>query len=252
MMGVRLVGRVFFLFCALQWSIGQLELASYSLDVPPNSGSNTVGVNRENGEVFIAAGNQLLRLSRSLDLLETANVSGGDLLVRIALGSRLVGCQGGSSRRCFVYDLSSGPSATVENAHYNPQNGLAIVTTADSFYLGNEGALVGQDMAQHNIFLAQYNYTSEALRTTGTTRYRVVDNDFIRQFYSWNSYIYYFVADREGQYASSECVTVPEERRVPSLKRSQWSVVALKGLKAEFVGLIWWNRLVARQGHWSW
>ena len=61
MMGVRLVGRVFVLLCALQRSIGQLELASYSLDVPPNSDSNTVAVNREKGEVFIAAGNQLLR-----------------------------------------------------------------------------------------------------------------------------------------------------------------------------------------------
>ena len=206
-MGVRFAGRVFVLLCALQWSIGQLELASYSLDVPPNSGNNTVAVNSENGEVFIAAGNQLLRLSRSLDLLDTANVSGDDLLVRIALspdGSRLVGCQGGSSRRCFVYDtsnLSSGPSATVENAHYNPDNGLAIVTTADSFYLGSEGALLGQDVpgVLHNIFLAQYNYTSELVRTTGTSRYRVVHDDFIRQFYggvSWNDSIYYFVADR--------------------------------------------------------
>ncbi|CAI8056125.1 Plexin-A4 [Geodia barretti] len=172
-----------------KWSIGQLELASFSLDVPPNSGSNAVAVNRENGEVFIAAGNQLLRLSRSLDLLETANVSGDDLLVGIALspdGSRLVGCQGGSSRRCFVYDtrdLSSGPSATVENAHYNPQNGLAIVTTADSFYLGSEGPF-------------------EVVRTTGDYRFRVDTADFTRHFYggvSRNKYVYYFVADR-GQF----------------------------------------------------
>ena len=200
----RLVGRVFVLLCALQWSIGQLELASFSLDVPPNSGSNTVAVNRENGEVFIAAGNQLLRLSRSLDLLETANVSGDDLLVRIALspdGSRLVGCQGGNSRRCFVYDtrdLSSGPSATVENAHYNPQNGLAIVTTADSFYLGSEGPF-GQSGGNDNIYLAQYDYTSEVVRTTGDQRFRVETADFTRQFYggvSKNNYVYYIVADR--------------------------------------------------------
>ncbi|CAI8020283.1 hypothetical protein GBAR_LOCUS12138 [Geodia barretti] len=178
-MGVRLVGRVFFLLCALRWSIGQLELASYSLDVPPNSGNNTVAVNTENGEVFIAAGNQLLRLSRSLDLLETANVSGDDLLIGLALspdGSRLVGCLGGSSRTCFVYktsDLSSGPNATVENAHYNPHNGLAIVTTADSFYLGSEGPF-GQSGGNDNIYLAQYSYTSEVVRTTGDERFRVV------------------------------------------------------------------------------
>ena len=203
-MGVRFAGRVFVLLCALQCSIGQLELASYSLDVPPNSGNNTVAVNMENGEVFIAAGNQLLRLSRSLDLLENANVSGDDLLVRMALspdGSRLVGCLGGTSRTCFVYDtsnLSGGPSATVENAHYNPDNGLAIVTAADGFYLGSEGPF-GQQGGNDNIYLAQYSYTSEVVRTTGTGRYRVDDDNYIRQFYggvSWNDYIYYFVADR--------------------------------------------------------
>ena len=204
-MGVMLVGRVFVLLCVLQWSIGQLELASYSLDVPPNSGNNTVAVNTENGEVFIAAGNQVLRLSRSLDLLETANVSGDDLLIGLALspdGSRLVGCLGGSSRTCFVYDtsdLSSGPNATVENAHYNPQNGLAIVTTVDSFYLGSEGTFGQSPGVNDNIYLAQYSYTSEVVRTTGDQRYRVETSDFIRQFYggvSRNNYVYFFVADR--------------------------------------------------------
>ena len=186
-----------FLLCAVQYCLCQQHLASYSLGVAPSS----VAVNSENGEVFIAGGSQLLRLSRNLDLMETATVSGD--LVRIALspdGSKLVGCLGGDSRTCFVYntsDLSSGPSATVENAHYNPENGLAIVTTADSFYLGSEGPV--DQVSNHNIFLAQYNYTSEAVRTTGTTYYRVENDRFVRQFYggvSRNGYIYYFVADR--------------------------------------------------------
>ena len=50
-----------------------------------------------------------------------------------------------------------------------------------------------------NIFLAQYNYTSEVVRTTGTARYRVEGEGFVRQFYggvSRNGYIYYYVADR--------------------------------------------------------
>ena len=49
-----------------------------------------------------------------------------------------------------------------------------------------------------NIFLTQYNYTSETVRTTGSARYRVVNSNLVRQFYggvSWNGYIYYFVAD---------------------------------------------------------
>ena len=187
----RLVVVVCVVFCSLQRS-----LCSFSLSAPPSS----VAVNSLNGEVFVAAGTQLVRLSQDLELLETAVVEGQ--LVRIALspdGGRLVGCLGGDTRTCLVYDtsnLTSGPSATVEDAHYNPENGLAIIATTDTFYLGSEGEL---GLANDNMFLAQYNYTSEVVRTTGTVRCRVQDSDFIRQFYggvSWNNYVYYFVADR--------------------------------------------------------
>ena len=190
----KLIAAVYVFLCVLQWSIGQL--ASYTLDEAPSS----VAVNSENGEVFIATSSQLLRLSRGLDLLETANVSGE--LVRMALspdGSRLVGCLGGDSRTCLVFDtsdLSSGPTA-VENAHYNPQNGLAIVTTEESFYLGSEGE-VDPAGSNDNIYLAQYNYTSELVRTTGTERYRVLADNFVRHFYGGvarNGYVYFFVAD---------------------------------------------------------
>ena len=187
----RLVVVVCVVFCSLQRS-----LCSFSLSAPPSS----VAVNSLNGEVFVAAGTQLVRLSRDLELLETAVVEGQ--LVRIALspdGGRLVGCLGGDTRTCLVYDtsnLTSGPSATVEDAHYNPENGLAIVATTDTFYLGSEGS---SGLGNDNMFLAQYNYISEVVRTTGTLRYRVQNSNFMRQFYggvSWNNYVYYFVADR--------------------------------------------------------
>ena len=105
--------------------------SSYPLQASPSS----VVVNKDNGEIFIAAGSQLLRLNNSLHLLENVTVSGGGELLVIALspdGNRLVGCLGGDSRTCLVYDsqnLTSGESATVSNAHYNPENGLAIITT---------------------------------------------------------------------------------------------------------------------------
>ena len=185
------------LFCSLQLSTSQQQLTSFSLSEAPSS----VAVSSENGDVFIAAGTRLLRLSRDLDLLETAEVGGE--LARIGLspdGERLVGCLAGDTRTCFVYDtssLSGGATATVENADYNPENDLAIATTTDSFYLGSEGAF---GFSNDNIFLAQYNYTSETVRTTTSSeRFRVQNNMFIRQFYggvSWNGYIYYFVADR--------------------------------------------------------
>ena len=42
-------------------------------------------VSNENGDVFIAAGTQLLRLSSTLTLLENVTVSGGGELLQIAL-----------------------------------------------------------------------------------------------------------------------------------------------------------------------
>ena len=174
--------------------------SSYPLPAAPSS----VAVNTENGEVFIAAGSQLLRLNNSLQLLENVTVSGGGELVVIALspdGSRLVGCLGGDSRTCLVYDsqdLTSGETATVSNAHYNPENGLAIITTDESFYLGSEGGVEGEVGTNDNIFLAQYNYTSATVRTTGEMRFRVDTTSLIRHFYGGvarNGYVYYFVAD---------------------------------------------------------
>ena len=206
----RLVVVVCVVFCSLQRS-----LCSFSLSAPLSS----VAVNSLNGEVFVAAGTQLVRLSRDLELLETVVVEGE--LVRIALspdGGRLVGCLGGDTRTCLVYDtsnLTSGPSATVEDAHYNPENGLAIVATTDAFYLGSEG---DSGLGNDNMFLAQYNYISEVIRTTGTARYRVQDSNFIRQFYggvSWNNYVYYFVADRGSDYDDIRVLRVCDCARHP-------------------------------------
>ena len=137
-------------------------------------------VSNENGDVFIAAGTQLLRLSSTLTLLENVTVSGGGELLRIALspdGRKIVECVGGDSRTCLVYNsdnLTSGPSPRVENAQYSSENGLAIIAIN---YLGSEGA---SSMQNDNMFLSQYNYTSENVRTRD---YVIDKNDFIRLFH---------------------------------------------------------------------
>ena len=167
---------------------------STPLPAPPSS----VVVSNENGDVFIAAGTELLRLNSTLELQESVTVSGGGELVRIALspdGSKLVGCVGGDSRTCLVYnsdDLDSGPNAMVNNADYVIGNGLAVIAISDSFYLGSKETLQGND----RILLSQYQYASETVRTR---EYNVLVSGFDRYFYGGftkNGYVYYFVADQ--------------------------------------------------------
>ena len=166
---------------------------SFSLPASPSS----VAVSSDSGEVFVAAGAQLLRLDGQLRLLENVTVSGE--LLRIALspgGGRLVGCLGGSSRTCLVFNsssLASGAIATVSGAQYLTENGVAVIAVDHSFYLGREGE--GGEGSE--IQLSQYQYTGGDVRTRD---YNVdVTGDFDRLFYGGfarNGYVYYFVADQ--------------------------------------------------------
>ena len=166
---------------------------SFSLPASPSS----VAVSSDSGDMFVAAGAQLLRLDGQLQLLENVTVSGE--LLRIALspgGVMLVGCLGGSSRTCLVFDsssLASGAIATVSGAQYLIENGVAVIAAYHSFYLGSEGEVSTGDKIQ----LSQYQYTAEDVRARD---YNVdVTGDFDRLFYGGfarNGYVYYFVADQ--------------------------------------------------------
>ena len=167
---------------------------SFSLPASPSS----VAVSSDSGEVFVAAGAQLLRLDGQLRLLENVTVSGE--LLRIALspgGGRLVGCLGGSSRTCLVFNsssLASGAIATVSGAQYLTENGVAVIAVDHSFYLGSEGEV---SASNNRIQLSQYQYTAAVARTR---EYNVdVSGGFDRLFYGGfarNGYVYYFVADQ--------------------------------------------------------
>ena len=166
---------------------------SFSL---PNNPSGAA-VRSGSGEVFVAAGSRLLRLDRQLGLVEEAVVSGN--LLRIALspdGGRLVGCFAGGLKSCLVFNtsnLAGGAVATVNDTAYEDENGIAIIATNHSFYLGSEGTPTSGDDV---IVLNQYQYTAGAVRTR---MYQINVNNFNRLFYGGftrNGFIYYFVADR--------------------------------------------------------
>ena len=167
---------------------------SFSLPASPSS----VAVSSDSGEVFVAAGAQLLRLDDQLRLLENVTVSGE--LLRIALspgGGRLLGCLGGSSRTCLVFNsssLASGAITTVSGAQYLTENGMAVIAVDHSFYLGSEGEV---GAGNNRIQLSQYQYTAGDIRTR---EYNVdVGGGFDRLFYGGfarNGYVYYFVADQ--------------------------------------------------------
>ena len=188
------VWRLFFLFL---WLIvnscsGQ---PSFSLPARPSS----VAVSSDSGEVFVAAGAQLLRLDGQLRLLENVTVSGELLLIALSPGGdRLVGCLGGSSRTCLVFNSSSvasGAIATVSGAQYLTENGMAAIAVDHSFYLGSEGDVGTSD---NRIQLSQYQYTAEGMPVRAR-EYFVDTDSFDRLFYGGfarNGYVYYFVADQ--------------------------------------------------------
>ena len=165
---------------------------SFSLPASPSS----VAVSSDSGDVFVAAGSQLLRLDGQLRLLENVTVSGE--LLRTVLspgGGRLVGCLGGSSRTCLVFNsssLASGAIATLCGAQYLTENGMAVIAVDHSFYLGSQGEV------NNRIQLGQYQYTTEV--PIRAREYTVdAGSGFHRLFYGGfarNGYVYYFVADQ--------------------------------------------------------
>ena len=166
---------------------------SFSLPTNPSGAAVRSG----SGEVFVAAGSRLLRLDRQLGLVEEAVVSGN--LLRIALspdGSRLVGCLAGGLKTCLVFNTSNlavGAVATDNDTAYEDENGIAIIATNHSFYLGSEGT---PTTGNNEIVLSQYQYTAGAVRTR---MYQIDASNFNRLFYGGftrNGFIYYFVADR--------------------------------------------------------
>ena len=145
------------------------------------------------GRIFLAAGNQLLRLDSSLALQE--NVTLGSSVVRVALSSderRVVVCL--SDLSCAVYNASNfgvGEQSTRTGASTS-SDGIALFTAEEnSFYVGS--TISG---AVNYISLRQYGFgDGDFIRSRDCT---ITRNGFMRTFFGGfvsGSNAYYFMAD---------------------------------------------------------
>ena len=145
------------------------------------------------GRVFLAAGNQLLRLDSTLALQE--NVTLGSSVVRVALSSderRVVVCL--SDMSCAVYNASDfGAREQSRGAGASVSSDVVSLFTAEenSFYVGSFG---GGALPTMN--LRQYGYGDENF--VRSTNYRIERTGFMRTFFGGfvsGSNAYYFMAD---------------------------------------------------------
>ena len=145
------------------------------------------------GWVFLAAGNQLLRLDSTLTLQE--NVTLDSSVLRVALSSdkrRVVVCL--SDLSCAVYNASDfGAGEQLRRTGASASSDVVALFTAreNSFYVGS---VVGG--ASPSMNLRQYGFGDESF--TRSTNYRIQRSGFMRTFFGGfvsGTSAYYFVAD---------------------------------------------------------
>ena len=145
------------------------------------------------GRVFLAAGNQLLRLNSTLALQE--NVTLGSSVLKMALSSdewRVVVCL--SDLSCAVYNASDfGAGEQSRRLGASASSSVVALFTAEqnSFYVGS--ILSG---AQHSMILRQYGFGDRDF--VRSTNYGIERTGFIRTFFGGfvnGTNTYYFMAD---------------------------------------------------------
>ena len=145
------------------------------------------------GWVFLAAGNQLLRLDSSLALQE--NVTLDSSVLRVALSSderRVVVCL--SDQSCAVYNASYfGAGEQLRRTGASVSSDVVALFTAreNSFYIGS---VVGGATASMN--LGQYGFGDESFARS--INYRIARTGLMRTFFGGfvnGTNTYYFMAD---------------------------------------------------------
>ena len=155
------------------------------------------------GRAYLAAGNNLYRLSAELTPDETVDLGATVITRGLDLSSTgtVVVCLENLS--CSVYNgsnLSAGPIRTVTNAiaSADPDFGAAIITSGDTFYTGaSTGA--GERMVLQQ-FGEGFNRSSDNNPSNSDTVLVFEISEFARQFYGGfvsGNFTYYVVADYE-------------------------------------------------------
>ena len=140
------------------YGLGALDLMPF---LSPQT-NNSLQVDSQ-GKVYVLSGNELLRLSRDLQLEQ--NVSLPDFGATLSLspdGQRLLVCVNGMmSRSCFIYDPSDLTTQPVTTAVSIVGAGAATATsfsTEGSFYVGSYVVLEGGSSVAGRMRLSNYIY----------------------------------------------------------------------------------------------
>ena len=182
---VHLVGCRIFLCCILVAA----QQREFTLPTTPSDMKVDGG-----GRVFLAAGNQLLRLDSTLAL--QANVTLGSSVVRVALSSderRVVVCLGDLS--CAVYnasDFAAGEQSARLGASASSQVLALFIAEENSFYVGS----IIVSGATPIMRLRQYGFGNRDLERSSD--YNVLTGGFVRTFFGGfvnGTNAYYFMAD---------------------------------------------------------
>ena len=160
-MGIELLPVIFVLTPSRYeeaYGLGALDLMPF---LSPQT-NNSLQVDSQ-GKVYVLSGNELLRLSRDLQLEQ--NVSLPDFGATLSLspdGQRLLVCVNGiMSRSCFIYDPSEITTQPVTTAVSIVGAGAATATsfsTEGSFYVGSYVVLEGGSSVAGRMRLSNYIY----------------------------------------------------------------------------------------------
>ncbi len=183
-----------------------------SFDFPVSTNAPGLQVD-STGRAFLAAGNNLYRLSTQLTPEETVDLGATVITRGLALSSTgtVVVCLENLS--CSVYNgsnLSAGPIRTVTNAiaSADPDFGAAMITSGATFYTGaSTGAGPIPSGARERMVLQQFGegFNRSSYNNPSGTPYELVfGSDFARQFYGGfvsGNFTYYVVADYQPRTA---------------------------------------------------